>query len=142
VHGDLKPENVLLAGDCTLKIADFGQSQFFEKKDTFNRTLGTPAFLREWGLGRLWLWLAGWPGWQHCRSLGSIEGHCCYIPPVQNKPACTACARMQPLSAAAAPEVCAGGAYHGRHADMWALGVSLYLFMYGEMPFKVRVLLF
>ena len=38
---------------------------------------------------------------------------------------------------AAAPEVCAGGAYHGRDADMWALGVSLFLFVYGELPFKV-----
>lgn len=48
VHGDLKPENVLLSGDCVLKIADLGQSQFFERGDTFNRTRGTPAFLREW----------------------------------------------------------------------------------------------
>lgn len=38
---------------------------------------------------------------------------------------------------AAAPEVCAGQAYRGRQADMWALGVSLYLFIYGQLPFQV-----
>lgn len=37
----------------------------------------------------------------------------------------------------AAPEVAAGGVYQGRQADVWALGVSLYLFIFGELPFKV-----
>ena len=36
----------------------------------------------------------------------------------------------------AAPEVCRGEAYQGRPADIWALGVSLYLFAYGELPFS------
>ena len=31
------------------------------------------------------------------------------------------------------PEVCAGDAYHGRPADMWALGVCLYMMLYGEL---------
>ncbi|PSC68038.1 Replication factor C subunit 5 [Micractinium conductrix] len=81
VHGDVKPENVMLCGRGTVKIGDFGQSQFFERgSDTFERTLGTPAYL--------------------------------------------------------APEICAGEAYHGRAADVWALGVSLYHFIFGELPFK------
>jgi serine/threonine protein kinase len=81
IHGDMKPENVLLAGDATVKIADFGQSQFMSGgEDTLRRTLGTPAFL--------------------------------------------------------APEICAGEDYRGRPADIWALGVSLYGFTYGELPFK------
>ena len=81
IHGDMKPENVLLAGDATVKIADFGQSQFMSGgEDTLRRTLGTPAFL--------------------------------------------------------APEICAGEDYRGRPADVWALGVSLYGFIYGELPFK------
>jgi [calcium/calmodulin-dependent protein kinase] kinase len=37
----------------------------------------------------------------------------------------------------AAPEVCAGEVYRGRPADMWAMGVSLYTFIYGEQPFQV-----
>ncbi len=81
IHGDMKPENVLLSGDATVKIADFGQSQFMSGgEDTLRRTLGTPAFL--------------------------------------------------------APEICAGEDYRGRPADVWALGVSLYGFIYGELPFK------
>lgn len=42
-----------------------------------------------------------------------------------------------PSPALAAPEVCAGESYRGRQADIWALGVSLYLFIFGELPFKV-----
>lgn len=33
------------------------------------------------------------------------------------------------------PEICAGTDYKGRPADVWALGVSLYYFIYGELPF-------
>ena len=80
MHGDVKPDNVLLSGSGVVKLGDFGGSQFFDRRDTFNRTLGTPAYL--------------------------------------------------------APEVCAGKSYRGTQADVWALGCSLYLFCYGEMPFK------
>jgi [calcium/calmodulin-dependent protein kinase] kinase len=41
----MKPENVMLSGSGVVKIGDFGQSQFFDRRDTFNRTLGTPAYL-------------------------------------------------------------------------------------------------
>ena len=86
IHGDMKPENVLLSGDATVKIADFGQSQFMsEGEDTLRRTLGTPMYL--------------------------------------------------------SPEICAGEDYKGRPADVWALGVSLYVFIYGELPFRGSSLL-
>ncbi|KAL4443668.1 hypothetical protein ABPG75_011405 [Micractinium tetrahymenae] len=81
VHGDIKPDNVLLSGSGLVKIADFGQAQFFNQgADVFEKTLGTPAFM--------------------------------------------------------APEVRSGNAYHGKPADMWALGVTLYVFLFGDLPFK------
>lgn len=46
--GDVKPENVMLCGGGAVKIGDFGQSQFFDRRDTFRRTLGTPAYLGGW----------------------------------------------------------------------------------------------
>ena len=89
VHGDIKPENMLLSGDGTVKIADFGQSlKILQDKGVssgrhtskLTRTLGTPAYL--------------------------------------------------------APEICAGEEYDGFSADVWALGVTLYSFMFGKLPFE------
>lgn len=36
-----------------------------------------------------------------------------------------------------APEVCMGSKYDGQCADVYALGVCLYMFIYGQPPFKV-----
>lgn len=41
------------------------------------------------------------------------------------------------VSILAAPETRSGDAYHGMPADMWALGVTLYSFLFGDVPFKV-----
>ena len=76
-HGDLKPDNFLLATNGHVKIADFGSSQLTRVGDLVNRTAGTPAFM--------------------------------------------------------APEMCSGGAYQARIADVWALGISLYMFVFGEL---------
>ncbi|KAK9830087.1 hypothetical protein WJX72_009710 [[Myrmecia] bisecta] len=85
VHGDLKPENMLLAADGRVKISDFGSAHVFARGDTMLRTAGTPAFL--------------------------------------------------------APEMCEGKAYHGRVADLWALGICLYMFVFGVVPFKADTIL-
>lgn len=53
----------MLSGNGTVKIGDFGQSQFFGRRDVFNRTLGTPAYLGAWpGSWRLGvaLWEQPW----------------------------------------------------------------------------------
>ena len=80
VHGDIKPENMLLSGDGTVKISDFGQSQILDRDSKLTKTLGTPAYL--------------------------------------------------------SPEICAGEDYDGFAADIWALGVSLYYFVFGKLPFE------
>jgi len=35
-----------------------------------------------------------------------------------------------------APEIAAKVPYHGEPADMWALGVLLYLLLFGKFPFR------
>ena len=47
----------MLSGNGTVKIGDFGQSQFFGRRDVFNRTLGTPAYLGACPAAGSWAWL-------------------------------------------------------------------------------------
>eukprot|EP00243_Klebsormidium_subtile_P004773 TRINITY_DN18925_c0_g1_i1.p1 TRINITY_DN18925_c0_g1~~TRINITY_DN18925_c0_g1_i1.p1 ORF type:complete len:815 (-),score=132.87 TRINITY_DN18925_c0_g1_i1:446-2890(-) len=83
VHGDIKPDNLLMSADGRIKIGDFGVSHIFENdNDQLRRTPGTPAFT--------------------------------------------------------APECCMGVPYHGKPADMWALGVTLYVFVTGQYPFLTQ----
>ena len=80
-HGDLKPDNFLLAINGHVKIADFGSSQLTRVGGFVKRTAGTPAFM--------------------------------------------------------APEMCGGQPYQARLADVWALGVSLYMFVFGELVSRI-----
>ncbi|KAG0586979.1 hypothetical protein KC19_2G132100 [Ceratodon purpureus] len=45
VHGDIKPENLLISGDGSIKICDFGCSRMFEgENDELRRSPGTPVY--------------------------------------------------------------------------------------------------
>ncbi|CAH1441613.1 unnamed protein product [Lactuca virosa] len=80
VHGDIKPDNLLVTGNGNVKIADFSVSQVFEdENDKLRRSPGTPVFT--------------------------------------------------------APECCLGKNYHGKTADTWAVGVTLYCMILGQYPF-------
>eukprot|EP01018_Ginkgo_biloba_P019594 Gb_25049 [translate_table: standard] len=80
VHGDIKPENLLVNSNGRVKICDFSVSRMFEgNNDELRRSPGTPVFT--------------------------------------------------------APECCLGLAYHGKVADVWALGVTLYCMVLGGYPF-------
>ncbi|KAJ7538487.1 hypothetical protein O6H91_11G050300 [Diphasiastrum complanatum] len=80
VHGDIKPENLLISSDGQIKIGDFSVSRTFENNnDLLRRSPGTPVFT--------------------------------------------------------APECCLGSTYHGKAADIWALGVTLYCMVLGNYPF-------
>lgn len=35
-----------------------------------------------------------------------------------------------------APEMCTKGAYNGAHADLWAMGASLFMMLYGRLPYQ------
>ncbi|KAM0915373.1 hypothetical protein ACQ4PT_010907 [Festuca glaucescens] len=79
IHGDIKPDNLLVTNTGNVKIGDFSVSQIFEDDDMLWRSPGTPVFT--------------------------------------------------------APECCQGSAYHGRAADTWAVGVTLYCMITGRYPF-------
>eukprot|EP00884_Botryococcus_braunii_P022741 jgi/Botrbrau1/9150/Bobra.160_3s0022.1 len=79
-HADLKPQNMLLAGNCSVKLIDFGSSQRVAAGTRLTSTKGTPAFM--------------------------------------------------------SPEVVSGLPYLPFPADLWALGISLFMFLYGHAPFK------
>ncbi|KAG6620963.1 hypothetical protein I3842_Q047900 [Carya illinoinensis] len=80
VHGDIKPDNLLVSHNGTVKIGDFSVSQVFEdENDELRRSPGTPVFT--------------------------------------------------------APECCLGLTYHGKAADTWAVGVTLYCMILGHYPF-------
>ncbi|KAF7154227.1 hypothetical protein RHSIM_Rhsim01G0217700 [Rhododendron simsii] len=80
VHGDIKPDNLLVTAAGTVKIGDFSVSQLFEDdNDELRRSPGTPVFT--------------------------------------------------------APECCLGLTYHGKAADTWAVGVTLYCMVFGKYPF-------
>ncbi|PNT18962.1 hypothetical protein POPTR_009G012900v4 [Populus trichocarpa] len=80
VHGDIKPDNLLVTRSGTVKIGDFSVSQVVEDdNDELRRSPGTPVFT--------------------------------------------------------APECCLGLTYHGKAADTWAVGVTLYCMILGQYPF-------
>ncbi|KAK6163299.1 hypothetical protein DH2020_000163 [Rehmannia glutinosa] len=80
VHGDIKPDNLLVTASGTVKIGDFSVSQVSEDdNDELRRSPGTPVFT--------------------------------------------------------APECCLGVTYHGKAADTWAVGVTLYCLVLGKYPF-------
>lgn len=85
IHGDIKPENLLLADGDVIKVADLGVCNEFLGDDASidQRTAtGTPAF----------------------RAPETLSGQKIY--------------------------------FDGKSADIWSLGITLFAFVFGDVPFK------
>jgi len=78
VHGDIKPQNLLVSEQGIIKIADFGISKMLSDGEAITDGAGTPAFM--------------------------------------------------------SPELCAGGAFSGQLADVWALGATIFMLKFGHPP--------
>lgn len=89
IHGDLKPENLLLADGDVIKVADLGVCNEFLGDDASidQRTAtGTPAF----------------------RAPETLSGQKIY--------------------------------FDGKSADIWSLGITLFAFVFGDVPFKSQAI--
>ncbi|KAJ4445477.1 hypothetical protein ANN_07285, partial [Periplaneta americana] len=113
IHRDIKPSNLLLSEDDRVQIADFGVCNEFHGNDaSLSNTAGTPAFVAPEAL-------------TNSKYSGKVK--------------------MSIL-----PHVVYGGAQAGMHmirfprhilvvlqaSDIWSMGVTLYSFVYGKIPFK------
>ena len=121
-HRDLRPGNILIAADGTLKIADFGQSNLLESEygtGYFNSVVGTPEFAPP----EQWVAATVARGDGGAKSGGGGEG------------AATPMALDDGESGGAMKRV-TSEMYEGHKADMWALGCLLYTMLMAKTPFE------
>uniref|UniRef100_A0A0R3RJ06 calcium/calmodulin-dependent protein kinase n=1 Tax=Elaeophora elaphi TaxID=1147741 RepID=A0A0R3RJ06_9BILA len=110
IHRDIKPSNLLLSETGHVKIADFGISYEFQGIDAFlSGTAGTPAFMAPEALTGLSIF-------------GNVEFPNPFI-------GCMYCYRQNEISDDSS---CF---YSGRAQDIWSLGITLYAFVFGAVPF-------
>ena len=117
-HRDLKPSNLLLDERLHLKLVDFGTAKFINESDEKkeNREQLSPPAMQTEATDKSDFTVAMTNASELTttpRRKGSMVGSEDYI----------------------APEIIAGD-YSGAPADLWSLGVILYLLLSGDSPFK------
>jgi serine/threonine protein kinase len=139
VHGDIKPENLLVSSNGELKISDFGCSRWAQGRAQTalacnqwrevvkcgpNARLGLVAVLRL----------------HNCAQGAHQDGVCAVLAgvavPCRMADGSSSQAKLTGTPAFTAPELVSGNAADPFAADVWALGACLFCFIYGRVPFQ------
>jgi serine/threonine protein kinase len=112
IHRDIKPDNILLGRDDCVYLADFGTAEVFGEADAqrgVTGTRGTMAFLAP----------------ELLLASDAVVG----------SPRADA---LNPLGRDCSPIPSAGRIVNGEAVDVWALGVTFYVMLYGTLPWEFK----
>ncbi|KAL9296741.1 hypothetical protein ACSQ67_022637 [Phaseolus vulgaris] len=125
VHGDIKPDNLLITHHGTVKIGDFSVSQAVEAHTLLEMLVTLNSAMN--------------PPHKHNKVGGLDTAMCsssfCYRATGSSRDNKDELRRSPGTPVFTAPECILGLTYGGKAADTWAVGVTLYCMILGEYPF-------